>query len=82
MLFRYGPAPSLMESAAFVSTVPDHGHVGTVELYRASNPPPLTLPSVVKVTFITPVDDVTGPGTLFPVKGLPGSSKFVEQLES
>ncbi len=36
-------------------------------------------PSVVNRTHMYPVDDVTGPGTVEPLNGLPGSSVIDEQ---
>jgi hypothetical protein len=46
----------------------------TKELYEATNPEYVIDPSVVNVTYMYPVGDTTGLGTVEPLKGLPGSS--------
>ncbi len=49
-------------------------------VYEATKPEDVDNPSDVNRTLMCPVDDVTGPGTVEPLNGLPGSSvKVVDE---
>ncbi len=55
------------------------GTVTQAEAYAATKPEYVDDPSVVNRTRMYPADDVTGPGTVEPLNGLPGSSVINEQ---
>jgi hypothetical protein len=69
-----------MTPVVAVRVEPDIEHIesGGADVYVAEKPAPLPDPSLVKDTFMYPVEDCSTPGKVGPLKGLPDSSVALE----